>query len=140
MSTAAQQSAIDQVDAYIAAAPEAMQEALRHMRRVILDAAPEAVEVFAYGLPGYKYLGRPLLYYGAASKHYALYGNTESAQAALKEDMKGLDMSKGTIRFPPDGPFPETLVGKLVAVRLAEMEAAEATRKAKTRARRKQAG
>jgi uncharacterized protein YdhG (YjbR/CyaY superfamily) len=51
--------------------------------------------------------------------------------------MKGLDMSKGTIRFPPDAPFPETLVRKLVAVRVAEVEAAERARKAKARERRK---
>jgi uncharacterized protein YdhG (YjbR/CyaY superfamily) len=137
VSPTAKSQELDKIETYISAAPAAMQEALRHMRRVILDAAPEAVEVFAYGLPGYKYLGRPLLYYGAASKHYALYGNTESAQAALREDMKGLDMSKGTIRFPPGGPFPEALVRKLVAVRVAETEAAEAARKARAGARRK---
>jgi len=51
--------------------------------------------------------------------------------------MKGLDMSKGTIRFPPGGPFPEALVRKLVAVRVAETEAAEAARKAKAGTRRK---
>ena len=137
MTASPQDGSAERVDAYIAAAPEAMRDALRQMRRVIQDEAPSAVEVFAYGLPGYKYLGRPLLYYGAAARHYALYGNTESAQAALREDMKGLDMSKGTIRFPPDGPFREALVRKLVAVRVAETEAAEAARKAKASARRK---
>jgi uncharacterized protein YdhG (YjbR/CyaY superfamily) len=128
--------AFAQIEAYIDAAPHPMRDALRRMRSVIADAAPDAVEVFAYGLPGYRYLGRPLLYYGAAAKHYALYGNTETAQAALREDMQGLDMSKGTIRFPPDGPVPEALVRKLVAVRLAEVEVTEAERKAKRKARR----
>jgi uncharacterized protein YdhG (YjbR/CyaY superfamily) len=131
------QTSAEKIEAYIAAAPEEMRLQLRRMRELIKANAPEAVEVFAYGLPGYRYLGRPLLYYGAAVKHYALYGNTASAQAALKEDMKGLNMSKGTIRFNPDGPFPETLVRKLVAVRLAEVEAAEVERKAKARDRRK---
>jgi uncharacterized protein YdhG (YjbR/CyaY superfamily) len=78
-----------------------------------------------------------LLYYGAAKKHYALYGATESARAALREDLQGLDVSKGTIRFSPGDPFPETLVRKLVEVRVAEVEMAESERQAKARSRRK---
>jgi uncharacterized protein YdhG (YjbR/CyaY superfamily) len=125
------------IDAYIATAPDVMREHLRRMREVLQSAAPEAVEWFGYGLPGFKYLGRALLYYGATSKHYALYGNTEPAVAALQEDLKGLDISKGTIRFRPGDPFPEALLHKLVEVRVAETEAAEAVRKAKARAGRK---
>ena len=135
--TIATNDASTRIDAYIEAAPEEMREPLRRMRRVIQDAAPEAVEAFGYGLPGFKYMGRPLLYFGAAAKHYALYGNTASAQTALSEDMKGLNMSKGTIRFQPGQPFPEALVRKLTEVRVAETQAAEAERKAKARARRK---
>lgn len=137
--TASTQDASSKIDAYIGAAPENMREPLRRLRQVIHDAAPAAVEAFGYGLPGFKYMGRPLFYFGAAAKHYALYGNTESAVSALQEDVLGLDISKGTIRFSPDVPFTETLVRKLVAVRLAETEAAEAARKAKARTRRKSA-
>ena len=134
--TASRDDVTARIDAYIAAAPEGMREYLQRMRRVVQDAAPQATEWFGYGLPGFRYLDRALLYYGATSKHYALYGNTEPAVAALREDLKGLDISKGTIRFQPDGPFPETLVRKLVEVRIAETEAA--AREAKPRRRQSQ--
>jgi uncharacterized protein YdhG (YjbR/CyaY superfamily) len=135
--TSAPADASPLIDAYIDSAHDEMREPLRRIRRVIQDAAPDAVEAFGYGLPGFKYLGRPLLYFGAAAKHYALYGNAASAAAALKEDLKDLDISKGTIRFDPKLPFPEALIQKLNEVRVAETEAAEAERKAKARARRK---
>jgi uncharacterized protein YdhG (YjbR/CyaY superfamily) len=134
--TTATNDASTRIDAYIDAASEEMRDPLRQMRRAIQDAAQDAVEAFGYGLPGFKYLGRPLLYFGATKKHYALYGNTESAATALKEDLKDLDISKGTIRFNPDRPFPEALIRKLTEVRLAEIQAAEAERKEKARARR----
>jgi uncharacterized protein YdhG (YjbR/CyaY superfamily) len=124
------------INAYIAAAPEAMRGRLRRMRDVIAAAAPDAVEVFAYGIPGFKYLGRPLVYYGAAKKHYALYGVSVALMEAIKEDWSAYEMSKGTIRFPPGEAVPERLVTKLVQARVLEAQAADAGRKAKARARR----
>ena len=125
------------IEAYIAAAPETMQPQLRRMRDLIRSAAPQAVEVFAYGVPGFKYLGHPLVYYGAAKKHYSLYGVSPALIEIIREDLLEYDTSKGTIRFSPDEPVPEQLVTKLVQARVAENDAAESTRKAKARERRK---
>jgi len=117
------------IDAYLAGAPEAMRDALTKMRAVIRDAAPDAVEVFAYGMPGFKYRGRPLLYYAAAKKHYALYGHSQAVLDALSKDLQPFDVEKGTIRFPPDSALPEGLIAAIVRVRLGEIEAAEAAKK-----------
>ncbi len=135
--TTATNDANTRIDAYIDAAPEEMREPLRQMRRAIQDAAPDAVEAFAYGLPGFSYMGRRLLYFGATANHYALYGNLAPAMRALKADLKDLSISKGTVRFDPKRPFPEVLIRKLTEVRIVETQAAESERKAKARARRK---
>ena len=52
----------------------------------------------------------------------------QNQQSALEDHRRlircaAFDTSKGTIRFQPDRPLPEPLVGTLVAVRLAEIRA-----------------
>ena len=42
---------------------------------------------------------------------------------AHKDELKGYDTSKGTVRFSPGRPLPEALVNKLVKARIDEIEA-----------------
>jgi uncharacterized protein YdhG (YjbR/CyaY superfamily) len=122
------QTAGEKIDAYIAAAPEPMRPALQRLREVIKAAAPDAVEVFSYGVPGFKYAGRPLIYMGAAKKHYALYGPIAPVLETMADDLKGLDIAKGTIRFPPDEPPHEDLARAIVLARVNELDAGKAAR------------
>jgi uncharacterized protein YdhG (YjbR/CyaY superfamily) len=116
------------IDGYLADLPDDKRSTLSEMRRMIKAAAPDAVEGMAYGMPGFKYRGRPLVYFAAARNHCALYG---PAVVAFQDELAGYDASKGTIRFPPGEPLPEELVRKLVRARMAAIEAAEAGRKGK---------
>ncbi len=43
-----------------------------------------------------------------------------STVEAHKDELKGYDASKGTIRFQPDDPLPAALVRKLVKARITE--------------------
>jgi uncharacterized protein YdhG (YjbR/CyaY superfamily) len=45
-----------------------------------------------------------------------------SAIEAFKNELKGFQTSKGTIRFPVDKPFSPALVKKLVKARLAQQD------------------
>ncbi|MEX0749863.1 MAG: DUF1801 domain-containing protein, partial [Dehalococcoidia bacterium] len=84
-------------DAYLSNVPEDARTTLKEVRRRIKAVAPDAVESIAYGLPAFKYKGRPLVYFGAAKNHCALYGlMTDRKDDALAR----YDTSKGTIRFP----------------------------------------
>ena len=102
------------IDGYLATLPENARATLEEVRRTIKDMVPGAVESISYGLPAFKYQGRPLIYFGAAKNHLALYGTSE-----------------GTVRFSPDEPLPEARVRTLVSTRIAEIEAAPAGRKRK---------
>ena len=108
------------VDAYLSELPDAARETLEALRRTIKAAAPDAVELIAYGMPGFKYRGKPLVYYAALKNHCALYGlDSQRAERA------GYDTSqKGTIRFPPDAPPPEPFVKELLRLRIAAIEGA----------------
>ena len=111
------------VGAYLAAAPRDKRAALTKLRKTIKAAAPKAVEGMAYGLVGYKYGGKPLIYIGYAKGHCAVYGYSSFAHdnPAL---FAGYEMSKGTIRFPAERPLASALLRRMVRVRIAEIEAA----------------
>ena len=116
------------IDEYLAAVPPEERRTLEDLRRMIKAIAPEAVEVVGYGLPGFKYRDRPLIYFGAAKNHLALYG---AAVAEHKGDLTGYDTAKGTIRFKPEAPLPESLVRLLVEERMTNIDTAAASRKRK---------
>lgn len=112
-----------EVDAFLAALPDDTRTALQRLRELIARAAPEAVETIAYGVPAFKYRGRPLVSFGAGKGHCAFYVQSPAVMDAHRDELQGYDTSKGTIRFVPDGPLPAELVTKLVRARLAETDA-----------------
>jgi uncharacterized protein YdhG (YjbR/CyaY superfamily) len=109
------------VDEYLAAVPEPARSTLNRIRAVIRSTVPPgATEAISYGIPAIKYNGT-LLWYAAFSDHCSLFP-TSSVIKALKNELKGYEISKGTIRFRVDKPLPATLVKKLVKERMVEME------------------
>jgi len=82
-----QQPASEDVDGYLAGLPAEQREALAALRARIRALAPDAAESISYGMPTFKYRGRPLIYFGAAKRHLSVYG-----------------VEGGTYRFQPDSP------------------------------------
>lgn len=112
------------IDEYLDTVPSEHRGVLERLRKLIAATAPEAAESISYGVPTYKLSGRPLVYFGTAKQHFALYGISGIIREQYKDDLAGYSMSKGTIRFPWDGPFPSALIKKLVKASLAERKAA----------------
>lgn len=108
--------------AFLDGLPAAQRQALEHLRRVIIAAAPEAEEYVGYGIPAFRQDGA-LVSFGAARHHCAFYVQSPAVMDALAAELDGLDTSKGTVRFTPDKPIPDALVTRLVAARLAENRA-----------------
>jgi uncharacterized protein YdhG (YjbR/CyaY superfamily) len=72
-------------------------------------------------MPTFKYKGA-LLGFAAFSNHCSLFPMSPSVIEAFKNELKGFQTSKGTIRFPVDKPPPAALVKKLVKARIAQNE------------------
>jgi uncharacterized protein YdhG (YjbR/CyaY superfamily) len=111
----------------LAALPEDARKALEALRRTIAAAAPEAVETISYGVPAFKYRGRPLVSFAAAKNHCSFYVQSPAVMAAHRDELASYDTSKGTLRFAPDAPPPDALITKLVKARMAETDAAAKT-------------
>jgi uncharacterized protein YdhG (YjbR/CyaY superfamily) len=108
---------------YLRAVPPKPRAALQALRRTIKAAAPGAVEVIGYGMPGFKLEGRTLVYYAAFKDHCSFFPASGRVIAAHKADLKGRHTSKGTIRFTAEKPLPATLIRKMVKARVKEIEA-----------------
>jgi uncharacterized protein YdhG (YjbR/CyaY superfamily) len=113
-----------EVDAFLAALPTDVRDALEALRRTIAAAAPDAVEAIAYGVPAFRYRGRPLVSFGAGKGHCSFYVQSPAVMEAHRAALEGYDTAKGTIRFAPDRPPPAALVTTLVLARVAETDAA----------------
>ena len=117
------------VDEYLAAVPAEMRATLERMREAIRIAAPDAMESISYGMPGYKYRGRPLIAFAAWKTHCAIYGFNV---AAYPDELAGYEESgKGTVRFTPDRPLPSSSIAKLVRARMREIDATLASRRSR---------
>jgi len=110
------------IDEYLADVPEPARGTLQKIRAAIRSAVPrEATEAITYRIPTFKYNGG-LVAFAAFSNHCSLFPMSYAVIGAFKKELKGFEVSKGTIRFPVDKPLPATLVKKIVKARIAENE------------------
>src|SRR5262249_37859422 len=107
------------IDEFLATLSDDKRVALEKLRKTIKAAAPGAEECISYQVPAFRLNGM-LVGFGATEKHCAFYLMSASTVETHKDELKGYDTSKGTIRFQPDKPLPAALVRKLVKARIAE--------------------
>ena len=98
------------IDEYLALVKPGQQDALEKLRKTIHAAAPGAEEYIGYGLAGFKFNGRPLVYFGAWENHCALCAASPTVQEKFQKELKGFEVSKGTIRFTPKKPLSTALL------------------------------
>lgn len=109
------------VDSYIKSYPKDVQLVLVKMRALLKKVAPKAEEGISYGMPAYKYLGKPLVYFGGQKAHLGFYP-TPSPIEAFKKELTAYKQSKGTVQFPFTKPVPWTLIKKMVKYKMAEIK------------------
>jgi uncharacterized protein YdhG (YjbR/CyaY superfamily) len=110
------------VDAYIAAAPAAVQPMLRELRQAIKSAAPKAQEKISYRMPFYAYHGR-LIYFAAHRTHVGMYPIIGREKDLYAKELKPYMAAKATLQFPIGKPIPIALVKKVVKARAKDNEA-----------------
>lgn len=101
-------------DAYIAGAPEDLRPLLVRLRAQLAHALPDAEEVIAYNMPGFRIGISVIAGYAAFSKQCGLY--LSPAAMALHADeiaATGLKSTRTGVTFSPSQPIPDALVKTL---------------------------
>ena len=109
-------------DEYLATVPDPQRAELARIRRFVRRTVPDAEEATSYGMPAFKYKKRPLLGFKVSKKHLSVLPFSPEAVEAARAALAGFDLSKGTVRFTPETPIPETALEQLLRHRLREIE------------------
>lgn len=110
-----------QVDAYLARLGPTERAELERVRRIVLGAAPGAVERISYGMPAFTYNGAYLVGYNALKHHFAFYPTSEPIDV-FRSQLGGYSLSRGTIRYTLATPLPANLIAGVVHYRLGAIE------------------
>ena len=108
-----------EIDQYISQFPEEVQEILKKIRSLILECAPDAVELMSYGMPGYKLNKKPLVYFAGYKNHLGFYA-TPSGHSHFQEQLSRYKQGKGSVQFPLNEEMPYDLIEEMVRFRVAE--------------------
>lgn len=112
------------VEAYLAALPDDRRACLGALRALIARHMPDATEVISYAMPGFRHpSGKMVAGYAAFARHLGLYPHSGSVIPRLASGYAGFRMSKSGILFTPAHPLPETLVRRILDLRLDEVKA-----------------
>jgi uncharacterized protein YdhG (YjbR/CyaY superfamily) len=109
-------------DEYLSPLPGAQKAELERIRRLVRRTVPDADEGTSYGMPAFKYKNRPLLGFKVSKNHLSVFPFSPEAIDAAREALAGFDLSKGTVRFTPEKPIPDSALDQLLRHRLRELE------------------
>lgn len=110
------------IETYISTFPPEVQQILNSIRSLIHKTAPEAEESMSYGMPAYKLLGKPLVYFAAYPHHIGFYA-TPTGHEKFAAELAVYKQGKGSVQFPLDKPIPYDLIERIVAFRVQENRA-----------------
>ena len=109
------------IDDYLATVPVDHRAALERVRAIVRKAYPAAEEGFYYQLPAFRLNGKAFVAFRSSKAHCSLHPLSGTVIPALKSKIAGFEFSRGTIRFTPKKPIPESLVRAILRVRAKEL-------------------
>ena len=115
---------VPDLDDYLAGLPADARAAFARVRDLALSELPAAGQGTSYGMAALTHHGKPVLGFRAAARHLSVFPFSPAAIDAVRAQLDGFPLSKGTIRFTADTPLPEQAVRDLVRHRAREIDAA----------------
>ncbi len=109
------------IDAYLAALPEASAAVVAEIRRRVHAVVPDAEETISYAIPTFTRGGTAFVHVAGWAKHVSLYP-VPDVDPALAQEIAPYLSGQSTLKVPLREPFPYDVVEAVVAV-LAEQRA-----------------
>ena len=100
--------------------PPAQQRALLATYEAVAKALPGANQGIAWGMPAFR-VGKDYLMCIAGFKNHNSLFPGGGVSTRLKNELKEYTVTKGTIHFDPEKPFPAPLLKKILKARIAEI-------------------
>ena len=109
------------IDTYLATVPDGHRRALERLRTIVRKAYPDAEEGTYYNLPAFTLNGKAFIAFRSARLHCALHPLSGTVVEGLADRLAGFETSKGTIRFTPEKPLPESIIRAVLKRRAGEL-------------------
>lgn len=89
------------------------------IKAIVYEVTPDAEETISYGMPTFKYKGKPLLYFGAFKNHMSVFPTPEPVLKLQAEGkLTNLKVSKGTVQFANNSQLPKEIIQEMIKIRL----------------------
>lgn len=109
---------------YIKDTPKDFLPKLKEMRTLVNNLIPRGIESIKYGMPTIEIDGKNFIHYACMKGHLGFYPSPSGVKPFEQElTKKGINFSKGCIRFPYNKPLPVPLITKVIKFRLKEESA-----------------
>lgn len=108
----------DAITEHLRGFPPPQRAALEAVRATIRSVLPQAVEGLAWGMPTFRIDGEAVVCYEGFRRHNSLFPMSGTVVAELGDALAGFDVTKGTIHFPLETPFPARLLRRVIALRV----------------------
>lgn len=113
------------IDDYFNAQPEKTKKALIELKKCILNAKPNATELFNYNIPAYSLVeggkSEQQIMIGGYKKYVGLYPHPTTMEK-FNSELKGFKIGKGSVQFPLDKPLPKDLIERMIKFRMELLE------------------
>ena len=108
------------IDEYISSQPVQHAALLQELKNAILEAVPDAVETFNYGVPAFALVKNgkrdQQIMIAGFKNHVGMYPHPTVIEK-FETELSVFKQGKGSIQFPLDKPIPKALVVKMVKYR-----------------------
>jgi uncharacterized protein YdhG (YjbR/CyaY superfamily) len=117
------QQLMDDIASYLKSIPAEQAAALTIFRERLAALLPAHTEKLSRGVPFFYYRGKRALGYRASKGHLSFFIMEGTVLQSFAAELKNWEHGPTVVRFQPKQPIPLDLLARLVAARLAEIDA-----------------